>query len=192
MPHSMLLQPMLARLPRAGSPRDLLDATVREVVALHGVHMGMAQMPAFCGDLIMVAQTNIPAKCLAGFARVSLASGTVCGRAATARAVVYVAEVAKDPEFAPFRAFAQSVPFTSVLSAPLMASDGECLGVVSVQSKRKFVPTGLELAALKDFTRIVADRIAEIGKTADLATLATALAGEIQPGGLRCADPRCH
>lgn len=192
MPHSMLLQPMLARLPRAGSARALLDSAVREVVALHGAHMGMAQMPAFCGDLVMVAQVNVPKRSLAGFARTSTAAGTVCGRAATARAIVYVAEVADDPEFAPFRAFAQSVPFTSVLSAPLIASDGDALGVVSVHSKRKFVPTGLELAALNEFTRAVADRLAEIGKNTELAKLAIVLATEIQPGGFRCDDPRCH
>jgi GAF domain-containing protein len=188
MPHSLLLEPMLARLPRAGSPRDLLDAAVREVMALHGADMGMAQVAAACGDLVMVAQSNIPEGSLAGFARVSPACGTVCGRAAARRAVVYVSEVESDVDFAPFRDFAHSVPFTSVLSAPLVGSAGEVFGVVSVQARQHIAPTDLELAAVSHFTRAVADRLAESGTQSEVAERAAVWADQVQPGGFSCSS----
>jgi GAF domain-containing protein len=105
---------------------------------------------------------------------------------AISRTVVHVAEVAADPPFAPFLPFAQSVPFTSVLSAPMIASDGRALGVISVQSRRKFAPTELEIAAMNGFMVAVADRLAACGTRVELARLAIKLADDVQPDGFRC------
>lgn len=146
----MLLQPMLQRLAAADGLREILDVALHDVIALHGAERGDVQLVGTDGALVLVAQRNLTEPFLRVLARVAPNAGTVCARAMAAREIVFVRDVAQDPAFAPYLELAHSVPFTSVLSLPLIDPQQHCIGMVSVLSSR-FDPTPLELDSIRRY-----------------------------------------
>lgn len=141
----MLVEPMLSRLAAARDLNELLEVGVRDFVALHGAEMGDLQLVAPDGALVIVAARGVSREFLEVFERVSVSCGSVCGQAARAGKPIFIPDVAHDPEFEPYKAFAASVPFRSVLSCPLQVGNGVLIGMISALSSHRFHPTPLEL-----------------------------------------------
>lgn len=175
----MLLEPMLSRLRAVHGLRETLAVTLQDVVALHGAEMGNIQMYDAAGRLVVVAQWGLSREFLRAFDRLALDAGTVCGKAARRQATVFVPDVECDPDFAPFVAFARSVPFRSVLSSPLTASDGRRVGVVSAHFVNRYAPTRLEVESLERYCRRVADALVQRLEGSDWVDAAEALAAEL-------------
>ncbi len=168
----MLLEPMLFRLSQALDVDTALQVGLHDFVALHGAEMGDVQCVGTDGNLVIVAARNVGREFLETFRRVGLQGGSVCGRAARERKAVFLPDVARDPEFAPYRAFAAAVPFKSVLSCPMFTADGELLGIISAHSSHPFSPTLLELDAACAYGIALARVIVQLLGDDDLAQFA--------------------
>jgi GAF domain-containing protein len=168
----MLLEPMLSRLASADTLDGKIQAGLQDLIALHGAEMGNVQLPGADGQLLIVAASGLSGSFLKTFERVAVGSGTVCGRAARVGKPVFVPDVTVDDDFRHYREFAASVPFKSVLSCPLTSSAGELVGMISVHSANRFVPTPLELRAAETYGRHLADAIVELAPAPDLASYA--------------------
>ena len=151
---------MLSRLAAARGLEQTLLVGLRDVMSLHGAEMGNIQLVGEGGQLVIVAARGLTRAFLTTFERVTLDSGTVCGRAAKAGKPVFVKDVSVDADFAPYREFAATVPFRSVLSCPLISADAQFIGAVSVHSANLFAPTTLELQSAEMYGRHLADAIA--------------------------------
>lgn len=156
----MLLNPMLTRLAIARRPEDILQVGLRDVIALHGAERGNIQLVGSDGQLVQVAAHALGHEFLRAFERLSPDAGTVCCRAVRAGRPVFVADVRLDPDFAPYRQLAASVPFRAVLCCPLIASDGCFVGAMSAHSTNSFRPTTLEMQTVETYGRHLADAIA--------------------------------
>lgn len=158
---------MLSRLEAASTIDEKIQVALRDVVALHGAEMGNVQLPGRDGQLVIVAARNLTLAFLKMFERVAIDSGTVCGRAARAGKPVFVADVRTDADFQPYVELADSVPFRSVLSFPLVTSGGELVGMVSAHSVNVIGPTALELRTAETYAWHFADAIAHVAPAAD-------------------------
>jgi len=147
----MLVQPMLQRLHATRDLHESLQVALDDVVALLGAERGNIQLLDRQGQLVIVRQSGMCAAFLRTFGRTPLENGTVCGRAALARRTMVVADVESDEPFRPFRDIARMVPFRSVLSSPLLAPEGGCIGMVSVHFANRFTPSTLELQSLERY-----------------------------------------
>lgn len=153
---------MLQRLGAAKTLAETIDSGLRDVIALHGAEMGNVQLPGTDGRLVVAAARGLGRAFLKTFERVSIDSGTVCGRAAKLGKPLFIPDVSLDEDFKPYREFAASVPFRSVLSCPLTSSAGELVGMVSAHSAHVFAPTPLELRSAETYARHLADAIASL------------------------------
>jgi GAF domain-containing protein len=174
----MLLQPMLQRLAAARGLREILGVALHDVIALLGAERGDVQFVGTDGALVLVAQHNLPEGFLRALARVEPDAGTVCARARAAREVVFVRDVGRDPPFAPYVALAKAVPFTSVLSLPLLAARQRCIGVLSVLSAN-FEPTPLELESIRGYAGELVQAILRVAGECELPALADSLCRQV-------------
>ncbi|WBY01210.1 GAF domain-containing protein [Ramlibacter tataouinensis] len=158
----MLLEPMLSRLGGAKTLDEKIQAGLHDVVALHGAEMGNVQFPGSDGRLVIVAARGLGLAFLKTFERVAVGSSTVCGRAARSGKPVFVPDVRVDEDFKPYVDFANSVPFRSVLSFPLVSSAGEFVGMVSAHSAHVLAPTELELRSGETYGRHLADAVVSL------------------------------
>ena len=175
----MLVQPMLQRLQAAHDLHESLQVALADVVALLGAERGNIQLMDRQEQLVIVRQSGLCAAFLRAFARVPLDSGSVCGRAAQARKTVVVADVEMDEAFRPFREIARLVPFRSVLSSPLLAGDGNCVGMVSVHFANRFAPSTLDLQSLERYCRELAAVLLERRGSRDLRETAERLSAQL-------------
>jgi GAF domain-containing protein len=171
----MLLAPMLTRLAAQQDLRSILNAALRDIVALHGAEFGNIRLCDGQGGLVMVAQSRLPGQFAASLGRVDLDSGTACACAAQQGRIVFVADIAQDPHFAPFLSSAREAPFKSVLSSPFITSQGECVGVASAHFANGYRPTRVELESLESYCRRVADVVEELLGSETIGTTAEAL-----------------
>jgi GAF domain-containing protein len=174
----MLLQPMLQRLAAARGLREILGVALHDVIALLGAERGDVQFVGTDGALVLVAQHNLPEGFLRALARVEPDAGTVCARARAAREVVFVRDVGRDPPFAPYAALAKAVPFTSVLSLPLLAAPQRCIGMLSVLSA-SFEPTPLELESIRRYAGELVQAILRVAGEGELPALADSLCRQV-------------
>jgi len=158
---------MLSRLAAAKTLHEKVQAGLRDVIALHGAEMGNVQFPGHDERLVIVAARGLGLAFLKTFDRVALDSGTVCGRAARSGKPVFVSDVRDDADFKPYVDFANSVPFRSVLSLPLISSVGEFVGMVSAHSAHVFAPTQLELRSGEIYSRHLADEVVSLASASE-------------------------
>lgn len=153
------LQEFSSRLLTINGLLPLLEEVLDATIALHGADCGVVQqLDAASGDLVIVAQRNLPPAFLAHFARVHDESAA-SGRAMRRLQRVIVEDVLTDPPFAPHRAIAQLAGFRAVQSTPLVSRQGELLGVISTHFRqpRRFSDTVLRFTDL--YARHAADLV---------------------------------
>jgi PAS domain S-box-containing protein len=127
----MRLHDFSTRLLAINGLQPLLEEVLEATMALHGADFGVVQQfePA-SGDLLLVAQRNLPDSFLAAFERVNDET-TACGRAMRRRERVIVEDVLEDAVFAPHVPLAQAAGIRAMQSTPLVSRKGELLGVIS-------------------------------------------------------------
>jgi GAF domain-containing protein len=185
----MLLQPMLQRLADAHGPREILDVALHDVMALLGAERGDIQLVGADGALAIVAQRNLPGAFVRAFARVAPDPAAVCARAMASRESVFVRDISQDAAFAPYLTLARSVPFTSVLSVPLVDAQQRCVGVLSVHSASRFDPTPLELDSIRRYASELLDAIRRAAGRRELPALAEQLAPHVLDEATRGEGP---
>lgn len=175
----MLASPMITRLRLARDLRHALSIALCDVVALHGAERGNVQLLDAQGRLVIVAQLGLSHEFLTVFRHVGPQEGSVCARAAKEKKIVFVPNVEEDPEFVAYLHIARSIPFRSVLSSPLMTTDGNFIGMISVHSANLFLPTSMELDAVGAYSMVLADSLMGYLKLMDRNDVAESLSSEI-------------
>ena len=166
-----MLEQMTQRLQAQRSFEAAIETLLNDVVALHGAEFGDLQF-LVGGHLVLVAQVGLTAPFLRAFRRVSPADGCACGRALREGRTIVVADVTRDPAFAPFRAEAAAAGYRAVQSTPLATSRGNALGMVSTLFANVHEPTPIELDTLARYSRIAADYLEHIFGAGTLAARA--------------------
>jgi hypothetical protein len=72
---------------------EKIDVAMRDVIALHGAERGNVQLLGLDGRLVIVAARGFGPEFFKVFERVSVDSGSVCGRAAKLGKPVFVPDV---------------------------------------------------------------------------------------------------
>lgn len=155
----MLLQPMLQRLKGAQDIQQALDVGMHDLMSLLGAERGNIQLLGRNGEFVVVAQHGLTARFLQAFRRVSSESTSICGRAAAAGELVFVADVSEDAGFAPHLPVARSEGISSVLSCPLMTLTDDWVGVASTHFALRANPTPLELQSVSDYGEALAQAL---------------------------------
>lgn len=147
---------MLLRLKSAQDLQQVLHVGMHNLMSLLGAERGNIQLVGRNRELVVVAQYGFTPRFLEEFRRVSAASASICGRAAAARELIFVPDIAADAGFAPHLAVARDEGITSVLSCPLTASHDHWIGMVSVHFALRANPTPLELASARTYGEALA------------------------------------
>jgi PAS domain S-box-containing protein len=146
-----------ARLLALNGLQPLLEEVLDATMALHDADFGLVQQfDPQSGDLLVVAQRNLPEAFLAHFARVHDDS-SACGRAMLRRERVIIEDVMSDAAFAPHRAIAADTGLRAMQSTPLISRAGELLGVISTQFRQACRFTGTVLRFTDLYARQAAD-----------------------------------
>jgi GAF domain-containing protein len=154
-----MIAQMASRLNAQRTLQGALDTVLKDTMAFVGVQCGLIRLLDETGGLLLVAQKGFDYHFALGMRRLTLEAGTASGRAASTKQPVFISEVEEDQLFAPFRDFAQRAKFHSVLSVPMVAHGGACVGVISTFFGRQKAPTAIEQEMLVTYGRIAADRI---------------------------------
>jgi PAS domain S-box-containing protein len=153
------LHELSSRLLTINGLQPLLDQVLDATIALHGADFGVVkQVDPASGDLVIVAQRNLPAAFVTHFARVHDESA-VGGRAMARRERVIVEDVLADPLFAPHQAIAAAAGVRSMQSTPMVSSKGELLGVISTHFRQPHRFSGAALRFTDLYARLLADLV---------------------------------
>jgi GAF domain-containing protein len=179
----MLLSPMLQRLKNARDLQEVLHVGMHDLMSLLGAERGNVQLVGRDGELVVVAQHGLTARFLDAFRRVSTTSASVCGRAAAAGELVFVADVAEDAGFGQYLPVAHSEGITSILSCPLTTANDEWVGVVSAHFALRADPTPLERQSVGEYGEALARTVDHFlprhGRVDAVEAMADALRGRI-------------
>lgn len=180
----MLLEPMLHRLRKTRCLEHSLHVALSDVVALLGGERGSIRLFDPEGQLVIVHQMGLSRAFVRSFGCLRPGDASVCARAATRREIVCVPDVEDAPEFPPLRVIARTMPFRSVVSAPLLGPQG-CVGSIAAHFANRFQPSEMERETLQDYCGHLAATILgwqpETALQQVSATLATALLREAAP-----------
>jgi hypothetical protein len=149
---------MVQRLLEHGTVEGAIQTILDDVIALHGAEYGDVQLLSG-HDLVIVAQRGLSTDFLKTFRRVDGHDGTACGRALRLGAIVQIADVEQDSEFAAYRIDAKKAGFRSVQSAPFVTTDGKFMCMVSTHFANPHRATAIELDMLKAYRIVAADHV---------------------------------
>jgi GAF domain-containing protein len=147
---------MMERLCAEQTFEGAISTLLHDVVALHGAEFGDVQLP-LGNDLVIVAQVGLSAAFLQAFKRVSRDDGSACGRALRERKTVVIADVERDQDFEIFRGDARAAGYRGVQSSPLIAGNGELIGMISTMFVHAHEPTTIEMNTLHKYCGQAAD-----------------------------------
>ncbi len=143
------------------SMRDMdqaLDDLLPRVIELLGADKGNIQLlDARRGVLCIAVQRGFDREFLEFFREVSANDDSSCGRALRLRQPIVVDDVDRDEAFAPYRSAARAAGYRSVISAPLIGSDGAPLGMLSTHFKSPHRPTDQDMRRLDLYLRQAAN-----------------------------------
>jgi hypothetical protein len=149
--------------PHPPSPlRDRLQDLLARAVAYERADLGNLQLLDRFGVLSIVAQRGFGLGFLSHFRGVRADDDSACGRALRDRTSVFLADVDRDPLFAPHRRIAAVAGFRAVRSTPLIGRGGHLIGVLSVHFRRPLPPAAsrpLSLAWQERFTAATFERL---------------------------------
>jgi GAF domain-containing protein len=110
------------------------------------------------GSLRIAVQAGFNADFLEHFAAVA-DDGSACGRAATQRAQVVIADVNEDEAFAPHRQIASASRFRAVQSTPLVDGTDRLIGVISTHFRRPHHPSARDLLLMGWYVELIGDAV---------------------------------
>lgn len=142
-------------------------AVLRDAIAIAAADLGNIQSyDAADRSLAIIVQHGFQDDFLRTFARVALDDGSACARAMRDRSPMFIPDVARDPDFAPYRTVAQRAGFASVLSMPLVADSMQFVGVLSVHFARAQAARPIKMDVLGDYARHAANALSGISRRA--------------------------
>ena len=145
--------------------RETLDNLLTMALLMHKTNMGTIQLlDKTTGTLKIVAQQGFNSSFLEHFKEVSITDNCASGRALHTREIVLIEDVTSDPLYTSHKKIALSAGYRSVQSTPLIASNGDIIGVLSThfRTPRKFLEE--ELSSLREYGQHSADIIMNLIK----------------------------
>ena len=138
-----MLGEMAVRLLNVRTFEETIQTILDDVIAFHEAQFGNVQLPV--GDhLVIAAQRGFDREFLRTFRRVKKDDGCACGRALQLGQPIVIADVEKDPDYAPYCDAAKSAGYRSVQSTPFITQDGKLVAIVSVHFEAPGGPTRSE------------------------------------------------
>ena len=159
---------MVARLESQPDLSLALETAVRDIVALHGAEFGNVQILGEDGHLWIVGHQGLSGSFVDAVARIPTSAGTACARAWREGRIVHVPNVHKDEAFKPHLDLAEKAGFMAVISAPLISSRLERIGVISAHFARARSPSAIEVSTLSSYCRKLADNLLERARASEL------------------------
>ena len=142
--------------------QNILDNILKEAMKINRAKLGNMQIINRAqNSLEIVAQSGFKDDFLEHFKIVTLADGSICGRAMRSQQTVFVEDVIEDEEFFPHLAVVKSAGFRTVISTPLISSRGSLLGMISTHFNLPHRFTKNEVMSFEKFCRGAADTIEE-------------------------------
>jgi GAF domain-containing protein len=141
-------------------PRMVADCVLQEARAITGAFMGNVQLMNWRdGALTIAVQSGFEDEFLNFFRRVRLDGGSVCAQALSRRAEVSVEDVQHDPGCRPYGGIFANAGVCAVHSVPLITEGDALVGMVSVHFPEPVKLSAVQLAAMRDFATLAADKI---------------------------------
>jgi GAF domain-containing protein len=173
-----MLGEMAVRVLNTCTFEEAVQTILEDVIALHGAQYGTVQLPI--GDnLVIAAQRGFAPQILQMFRYVTKDDGCACGQALRLRQTIVVADVEKDPDFAPYRDAAKKAGFRSIRSTPFITQDGKLIAIVSVHFAAPGGPTRSEGEAFHLYSNVAAEQACELLGSVALAAKATQMSDEL-------------
>lgn len=172
-----MLEQMTQRLQSQRTFEAAVETVLNDVVALHGAEYGDLQLVSG-KELVIVAQRGLSGAFLQTFKGVTGKAGCACGRAWRLRRTVVVADVDKDPDYAPFRTDARAAGYRAVQSTPLMTG-GRVIGMISTLFANVHEPTPIELETLGRYCEVAAEYLLILLGDEDLGTRASRMSNAL-------------
>ena len=145
------LHHLTMRLLQCDTPQTVTEEMLDALIDYHGADFGTVQFvePA-CGGLTIAVQRGFADQFLKTFRIVSSDTPSACGRALQRKVPVVIEDAMSDPEITPYAEVFKAAGVRSVLSAPLIGSDREVIGVISTHFREPRVPpaTQTQITAL--------------------------------------------
>ncbi|HUK34211.1 MAG TPA: PAS domain S-box protein, partial [Vicinamibacterales bacterium] len=130
--------------------RDTLSA----VIALLGADKGNVRLLDHDRDVLTIAAHHgFERPFLDHFREVSITDPSACGRALAFGERVAIEDVETDPRFVQLREIARANGFRSVVSTPLISSEGRTIGMLSAHFERPYRPASDTLRFLDLYAR---------------------------------------
>lgn len=140
--------------------REALDNLLIMALLMHKTNMGTVQLlDKKPGLLKIVAQQGFSHAFLEHFKEVSVSDNSAWGRSLQTGEIVLIEDITSDPLYTAHKKIALSAGYRSVQSTPLIASNGDIIGVLSTyfRTPRKFLVE--ELNSLREYGTHSADII---------------------------------
>jgi len=152
-----MLGEMAVRLLNVRTFEETIQTILDDVIAFHEAQFGNVQLPV--GDhLVIAAQRGFDREFLQTFRRVIKDDGCACGRALQLGQPIVIADVEKDPDYAPYCDAAKSAGYRSVQSTPFITEDGILIGITSVHFAAPGGPTRSEGGAFHLYSTVAAEQ----------------------------------
>jgi len=156
-----MLGEMAERVMGTRTFEETVQTILDDVISFHGAQYGTVQLPV--GDhLVIAAQRGFDGEFLQTFRRVKKGDRCACGRALQLGQSIVIADVEKDPDYAPYCAAAKSAGYRSVQSTPFITQDGNLVAIVSVDFATPGGPTRSEGQAFQLYSNVAAEQAYEL------------------------------
>jgi GAF domain-containing protein len=176
-----MLGEMAVRLLNVRTFEETIQTILDDVIAFHEAQFGNVQLPV--GDhLVIAAQRGFDREFLQTFRRVIKDDGCACGRALQLGQPIVIADVEKDPDYAPYCDAAKSAGYRSVQSTPFITQDGKLVAIVSVHFEAPGGPTRSEGGAFNLYTNVAAEQAYELLGGVALAAKAAQMSDQLYSG----------
>lgn len=192
------LSDISTRLWRARDVEDGLREMLAATIEMLAADMGNVQILQPERNVLTIAvQQGFDQEFLNFFSEVSVEDDSACGRALHSRERVVVTDVETEPTFAPYREIARAAGFRAVQSTPLLAHNGNPLGIVSTHFRWPRRLSEQEHYCLDLYARLAANFIERFHyeerlrqRADDLSAILDALPICVWLGDAECQDVR--
>jgi GAF domain-containing protein len=173
-----MLGEMAVRVLNTRTFEETVQTILDDVIAFHGAQYGNVQLPV--GDhLVIAAQRGFDREFLQTFRRVKRDDGCACGRALRLGQSIVIADVEKDPDYAPYFVAAKSAGYRSVQSTPFITEEGKLIGMASVHFAAPGGPTRSEGGAFHLYSIVAAEQAYHLLGGVALAAKAAQMSDEL-------------
>ena len=176
-----MLGEMAERVMGTRTFEETVQTILDDVISFHGAQYGTVQLPV--GDhLVIAAQRGFDREFLKTFRRVKRDDGCACGRALQLGQSIVIADVEKDPDYAPYCDAAKSAGYRSVQSTPFITQDGKLIGIVSVHFATPGGPMRREGDFFSLYSNVAAEQAYELLGGVALAAKAAQMSDQLYSG----------